>query len=99
MLELVVHQMQAFAAEHGCQPNVLYINPSHYIALIQQCPERLVQGDCGVEISALGLKVVLVPPQYLAEPRVALVMPGISRIYRLPLVAHRPRQHRWSTAT
>lgn len=84
MLDQIVRQMQAFAREYGRQPNVLYINPEDYIALSHQCPGWLVQGDGGVVMGELHLKVVLVPQECLTEPRVACVMPGLSRIHRPP---------------
>jgi len=80
MLAHIIHQVQEFHRVHGALPNVLYLNSGHYATLQKNNPEIFSDDNLPHEISLLGLKLVMVPPDFLPHPKVARVLYGMSQI-------------------
>lgn len=73
MLSYILQQAQQFERDFGVAPNVVYINPQHYEALLREMPDLFGPGQA----LRLGFRMVILPSSRLAHPEAALLMcPG-----------------------
>lgn len=73
MLDHILGRIQAFEKRHGVTPNVVYINPSHYQILREQCPGLFSD----TVTFALGFNLILVSDRELVQPRIGWIPPKI----------------------
>lgn len=81
MLIQIIHQFQEFQRTHNKCPNVVYLNSSHYTTLREKYPEIFSDENHPDEIVPLKIKVVLVPKEFLTQPRVARILPDSALIF------------------
>ena len=76
MLTEILRSVQRFEREHGEAPNVVYLNPDHWQALMHELPG--LRGAAAVP-TPLGFHVLILPREDLVHPRSARLPLGLRR--------------------
>ena len=98
MLIQIIHQFQEFQRTHHKCPNVVYLNSSHYTILREKYPEVFSDESHPDEIVPLKIKVVLVPKEFLTQPRVARILPDSALIFNCKVRSASRRNYRLQAA-
>ena len=69
MLNFILQQAQRFERRHGLQPNVVYMNEDHYLALADELPGLF----CDNPSIPLGFRIAILSKESLSHPQVALI--------------------------
>lgn len=69
MLNYILQQAQRFERRHGKNPNVVYMNEEHYLALSEELPELFRD----TPKLPLGFRIAIMSKDSLTHPQVALI--------------------------
>lgn len=69
MLNFILQQAQRFERRHGRNPNVIYMNEDHYLALSEELPGLF----SGKPYLPLGFRIAILSRESLSHPQVALI--------------------------
>ena len=68
MLTQVLRSVQRYERSHGVAPDVVYVNPRHWFALMRDCPG--LRG-CEAAVTRFGFHILVLPEEDLPHPRAA----------------------------
>lgn len=69
LISYILQQVQRFERRHGVQPNVVYMNEEHYLALAEELPGLF----CDQTAIQLGFRIAILSKESISHPQVALI--------------------------
>ena len=69
MLHYILQQDHRFERRHGTNPNVVFMNEEHYMALAEELPGLF----CDQPSTPLGFRIAILSRESISHPQVALI--------------------------